>query len=78
MRTLPPFPLLWYPCVRCPIIPIAPKFLLRNKELHPDGLQSVLWPRVGGYGHLLASLQIKVNALKCIARAGLREDGARN
>lgn len=52
MRALPPFPLLWHPCVHDPIIPTAPKFLLCNKELHPDGLQSVSWPWVGGYEHL--------------------------
>lgn len=80
MRALPSFPLLWHPCVRGPIIPTAPRFLflLCNKELNPDRLQSVLWPRVGGCGRLLALSQIKGNALKCIARVGLGEDGAGN
>lgn len=79
MRALLPFPLLWHPRARGPTIPTAPRFLLGNKELHPDGLQSILWPWVGGYGSLSASLQIKANTLKCIAwEGGLGEDGARN
>lgn len=47
--------------VRGTIIQTAPKFLLCNKELHPDGLQSVLWPWVGGHG----PFGIIVNKSKC-------------